>query len=254
MPMFTRRSFASLAAAALLCAGVPAQGAPSFAVISEVAREVSVVTFQESTGSRLGANMRSRIDIPDGALDKVALVAAKKGLEKAAPGAAVWLLAPLPADLFDATQNPAVGDVVKFPADLAQAFQERGTTHLLLFQRFRGEANLKAARETLGSGRVDGLGFFVDSSTPLVIEGTSKLTKGYVAPYVFMRSSLIDAKTGKVLATQVAAEGRVLVEPATMAGTRAWDMFTPQRKIEMLRDGLIGEIEAALPRLMAALP
>jgi hypothetical protein len=251
--MFTRRSFGTLAAAMLLCAGTHAQTAPSFAVISEVAREVSVITFQESTGSRLGANLRSRIDIPEGALDKVALIAAKNGLAKESPGAAVWLLAPMPADLFDAAQNPAPGDVVKFPADLADAFKERGTTHLLLFQRFRGEATLKAARETMGSGRVDGLGFFVDSQTPLVIEGTSKMTKGYVAPYFFMRSSLIDAKTGKVLGTKVSTESRVLVSQQTMSGTRAWDMFTPQRKVEMLRDGLIAEIDAALPALLSTL-
>jgi len=80
--------------ASLTSAGVAsAQGAPrSFAVYSEVAREISVVTFQEATGSRLDTNLVTRIPIPKAALDQTVQVLARQEVGKTDPGGKTWLI------------------------------------------------------------------------------------------------------------------------------------------------------------------
>jgi hypothetical protein len=252
--MTSRRSFVA-AVAALSWAGAHAQTPlpPSFAVYSEAARELNVVLFQQSTGSRLGANNRMGIDIPEGALDKIGLVTVRKALQQAMPVSPVWLIAPLTSDAFDATLNPADGDTIKLPDDFAAAFKERGTTHLLLFQRYRAEARLKAQNDLLGSGRLEGLGYYVDTLQPMRSADNKTIGRGFLAPYVYIRASLVDARSGRVLRTRTAAEGVVLSGPDTMAGTKVWELMTPQRKLEVLRDGYVAEIERLLPELLAGL-
>ena len=124
--MMKRACARGLAAACLWLAGaaIAQPETRSYAVVSEVARQVSVVSFQESTGSRLNANLRERIDVPDGALDKVFLISAQKALKLATPAADIWLLAPADSDFFGLLQTTR-GASVTIPDDLLAALRER---------------------------------------------------------------------------------------------------------------------------------
>lgn len=257
MKAVRRRALAALAA---LLGGLAsattaqAQDKPprAFAVVSEMAREISVVTFQESTGSRLGANMRSRIAIPEGTLDKAALFAARSTLQRAAPGAAVWLMAPLDSDLFGTRQSAAEGELLALPADLAAEMKARGTTHLLLMQRFRGEAQLQAMREFIGTGQLDGVGLYVDRTSKMT-DGDSgaELGRGYIAPYLYLRLSIVDPASGRVLRTQVVKDSRVIASVDGAAGVHPWDFYSPAQKVQMIHDGMVGAIERVVPELVA---
>jgi len=74
--LVSRRCWAALLMSAVASASW-AQGAPrAYAVVSEVARQVRV-SYQPSVG-KLGNNNRvQKIDVPDGALDKVFLLSAQ---------------------------------------------------------------------------------------------------------------------------------------------------------------------------------
>ncbi len=141
-------------AVACLWLAVAANAQPtarSYAVVSEVARQVSVVSFQVSIGSLLNNNLRQRIDVPDGALDKVFLISAQKALKLATPGAEIWLLAPADSDFFGLLQ-PTQGSKVTIPDDLLGALRERKSTHLLVFTRHRDDADLRFLNGSDGSG------------------------------------------------------------------------------------------------------
>ena len=59
-----KKSYARGLAAACLwmaCTAIAQPEPRAYAVVSEVARQVNVVSFQESTGSRLNSNIRQRI-------------------------------------------------------------------------------------------------------------------------------------------------------------------------------------------------
>ncbi len=86
-PSLRRRQ--ALLASALLPA-VPwaaAQGSPPrhYSVLSELARELLVITFQPAVGSNLDANLRQRMPIPGGLIDRTALTMAKAHIDAREP-------------------------------------------------------------------------------------------------------------------------------------------------------------------------
>lgn len=242
-----------LAAAAGGVAAQPAQAAPrSFAVLSEFAREINVVTFQESTGSRLSNNLRSGIPIGNGALEKVALVTTRAAIAKAEPGAGTWLVAPLDSDLFTPTQVFTEGSTVKLPDDLSAEMKNRGNTHLLLLTRLRAEAQLKAVRSREGTGQLEGMGFFLDRITETKNFDTGQLTTGYLAPYMHVRVTLIEAATGRVVAMQRIVQSVVYVNTRSdVRSTDPWAAMQPDEKVRYLATMIERELATAVPALLA---
>ena len=186
--MFFMRLSLRLGVLALLCAGAAhAQTAPrSYAVLSEMAREINLVAFQESIGSRLNNNHRERIEVRDGVLDKFVLTTARARLAGLAPGAGLWLIAPLDTELFPGLQNPAVGSTLKIPEDLMQAMKEQKSTHLLLFTRHRDEADFELSKGGhAGSGAIEGVGFYVDRQFMIEDQVTRTTAAGFLLSAIF---------------------------------------------------------------------
>lgn len=246
-----KRIFLALLAAAACVAPAAAQDAKprSYAVLAEIGREVQVTLFQEATGTRLGNNIVQRLPVTEGVLDKVALVSAKSALGKADPGAPVWLIAPLDSDLFE-WQLPFVeGAKVKMPDDLAAEMARRGTTHLLLFTRLRDAANLRAANARIGTGQLEGVGFYVDKQTEMKNNNTLVNSVGFIAPYMYVRATLVDARTGTIVKMRRIAEGQVIAAARPDQSGDPWNVMTPAEKVRHLGtmiDQQVGEAVAAL--------
>ena len=231
----------------------PLQVPPSYAVISEVARELSVVSFQESTGSRINQNQRQRLPVADGALDKVALITTQQAIKAAAPMASVWLIAPSEAVFFDHLQSLAVGDVMKMPADLAAAFKENRTTHLLLLTRYRSEAEFRFVEMIDSPGPLDGVGLFVERRTKVTNLRTRESGIGFLAPYVYLRATLIDTATAKVLNTRTAKASRIFSAGEAKDGSgNPWEALSSAEKMSTLRDMLTDEVKRLVPQVLAA--
>lgn len=227
--------------------------ARSYAVVSEFAREINVVTFQTSTGTRLNNNLRSSLPIPNGALDKVALMAARQAIQKAEPGAGVWLIAPLDGDLFAATQVFNEGGALKLPDDVAAEMKKRGHSHLILLTRLRAEAELKAVRTSEGTGMLEGLGFFVDRITEGKNVDTGEWNTGFLAPYLHARAVLVEAATGRIAAIQRIKYSVVYANTrADVKGTDPWDVMKPDEKVRYMATTIEREIGTAVPALLAA--
>lgn len=251
-----RRSLVSLLAAAACLVTANATraqaGGPSFAVLSEIAREVRVVTYRPDVGTRLGANQEDRLPLSDGALDKLALVTAKSALQKASPGAPVWLIAPMDSDLFDPLDNFIEGSRLSIPADLAQALKEHGTTRLLLLSRHRAEARLSAAHGKLGSGQIEGVGFFVDHQASMTNQTTLVSSTGFIAPYLYMRATLIDLPGGTVLKSRRILQSSVRAAQQAEQSGDPWNVLSSEQKVRMLADMIVKEVTQAVPALLAS--
>ena len=230
-----------------------AQTAPppprSYAVIAEVARQVSVVSMQPGTGSRLDSNMRQRIDVPDGALDKVFLLSAQAALKRLGPPSSVWLLAPADSDFFP----PSVfvdGATVKMPDDLAASLKERQSTHLLLFTRHRADADLRFLNGSEGSGQLEGLGYYVDMTTPVRIVETNERGNGFLASYAHFRVTLIEVASSRVIRTLSTRANLITpVAGAKAGGTHPWSTLSSAQKMTQLRDLVIREVDRLVPEV-----
>lgn len=254
---FTRTALRGLSTALLACclnatAQIPLPRA--YAVVSEVARQVSVVSFQEGTGSRLNNNIRQRIDVPDGALDKVFLLTAQRALKQATPSGDIWLLAPADTDFFGFVQ-PSVGSSIKIPDDLLQALRERRSTHLLVFTRHRAEADLRFINNSDGTGTLEGLGYYVDHHTKVNWVDAREVGKGYLAAYTHFRATLVEVATQKVVASSASTANTISGPVGSKSGsTHPWESLTPAQKMAQLRDLIDREVGRMVPDLISTKP
>jgi len=232
-------------------ASATAQDKRSFAVISELARDVSVVTAQPGSIAQAGPNPVARLAIPEGTLDKVVLLTAKTAIANAEAGAPVWLVAPLDTDLFGPEQSLSEGATAKLPADLAAAMASRGSTHLLLVTRFRGEARLPLRGVQMGTGTLEGLGFYIDRYTPLPAVDGGADVPGFLAPYLYARAVLIDARSGRVLRTRRIGEGKIIANVRSTPPADPWNLLSPTDKVQRLSDLIVDDLGALMPVLLA---
>lgn len=221
----------------------------SYSVLSELARELLVVTFQPPIGSNLDANRRQMMPIPGGTIDRAALSLAKLKISKIEPGARVFTFQPLGSDVFDSRQNFAEGSNPGVPPDLQAVLRQQGSTHLLLLTRYQADASIQFERARLGSGRLEGLGFYLDNQTEVDRTGSVN-GRGFLATFVYLRATLIDATTGRVVRSQVYARGTPVPASAAATTTNPWDALDASQKVKMLTGMLDEALDTVIPSVL----
>jgi len=235
----------ALALAALafpaLAAAQPA--APRVAALSLVGDRLLVVGSQMSTGSRLDRNAREVVALPDDGLD--------------IPGLDIVPIRsrdPAVRSLHDevVAGNRSLRDLAE---RVAPTLAPQGITHLLVLTRHRGEARIRVTDGAIGIGRLEGLGVYVDRWSRLRTAdagGSSGL--GFLAPFAYIRASLVDLRTLAVLGEEVSALAEALLTVETGQGVHPWDTLTAAEKSAALERYTARGLEAALPALLAKLP
>lgn len=228
-----------------------AQTPRSYAVVSEFARDLNVVFNQESTGTRLGNDIRKVLKMPDGALDKVALLAARDQIRKIAPGSSTWLVAPMETDLLGRLRSYDTGDSLELPADIADEMKKRACTHLLLMTRLRAEGELQMADSRERTPALEGVGFYVNRNARMRNVDSGEFTYGYLAPFMYARLVLIDAATSRVSSARSVRRALVYVNTRKDVDTSdPWMTLTNEEKGPYLASMIQDELAAALPPLL----
>ena len=114
-------------------------GSPAarFALLPLVGRQLDIVSFRESVGSRTDGDDHAPLRDPDGQFDRVAAQGLAAALRRAWPESAADALdADLP-DVVAATRDAGAGDVLALPPADARDIASGGTTHLLLVLPWR---------------------------------------------------------------------------------------------------------------------
>jgi hypothetical protein len=255
-PRARRRAFVAALLTAAIGAGLAdtaaAQSPRSYAVVSEMARDVTVIIRQPAVGSRLTNNAVSRIPIAQGLLDKFVLNNTRAVLATDAPGARVFLVAPLDSDLFEGMQSVFEGSRIKIAADIAEAFKSQGSTHLILFSRHREEGQVQFDNGGEATGPLEGLGFYLDRSTNVINRAQGQAGRGYLAPYLHARATLVELPSGKVLRTLEIREAAPYTNTRADAETvDSWDSLSSNDKVRVLLELLERQVGKSLKTLLA---
>jgi hypothetical protein len=240
-----------LAAIAGLMLGAAAHAAPSYAVLSLVGDKLDIVTYQPVTGSQLDPNSHTALPMPQDELDVAALRAINRSLKAAVPGAQVALLAASTAADFEGQDRLFSGSRVTLPPEIDAAVRREGATTLLLVTKHQGEAHLQAWNDKLGSGRISGLGFYLDGNKWIRNRDTNLSSLGYLAPFVYVDVSVVDVASGTVSRRTTIEAGRVVDAGHNTAGANAWEGLTAAEKVSMLTGLLTEQLQAAVPPLLA---
>lgn len=228
-----------------------AQSPRSFAVVSELAREVNVVIYQPAIGSRLGNNMTDRIAMPQGVLDKFVLNHTRNLLAKEAPGSRVFLVAPLDVDLFENMQSVVAGQSINVPADAMEAFKSQGSTHLIVYSKHRSPTAIRFGNRTDGTGSLEGLGFYIDRTVEVTSREDRQTGNGYLAPYLHARATLVDLASRKVVRTVEIREATAVANVRQDAkSTDAWDALSPNDKVRRLLEVLDRQVSLSVKQLL----
>ena len=228
--------------------------ARKYAVLSLVGDALNVVTYFRHTAGGVDPLSRESLPLPGPALDNAALLAAEDALRKSDPRASVVLLAPSSRALYTEQQGLFDGTRLKLPGELGAALHGSGATHLVLLTKHRGEARLRTAIGNVGSGKLEGLGFYVDRQMRLRRGDTGESGQGFVAPFVYVRCSLVDVATLAVQREEIAMAAEAYSAARSTATANPWDALTPAQKVSIIRQMLVAEVGRAVPALVQRTP
>lgn len=224
-----------------------------YAVLSLVGDKLLVVQREMSTGSRLDRNSRVYVDLPDSAIDRAVTLAVDDALRQADPGSAPILLAARDPKLYAASASAAdrTDGVARVFEAVRPILANSQATHLLLVTKHRHRAMLRLRDGHVGTGFLEGVGFYVDHGSLARGVETNEGERGFIAPFTYLRIALVEIATGKV----VAEERVVGSEAATFVGNAhigdAWHALTDQDKVSRLTRVIREETARAVPMVLA---
>ena len=241
--------FALLVAAAALCAHAETK---RYAVLSLVGDRLLVVEREMSTGSRLDRNLRRFVGVPDRALDNSMLLAIDDAIRSSDAAAATILLASKDPALYSAAARAlgGTGDTERIYEAVKPMLTGTNATHLVLVTKQRHQAMLRLRDGLVGSGYLEGLGFYVDYGTLSRSVDTNEPERGFIAPFIYVNVALIEVTTGKVVAEERILGSAPYTTPDANIGD-AWGALTAQQKADRLTEVMRAETGRVIPQLLA---
>ena len=235
----------------MLIAGVAQAQTRSYAVVSLVGDKLDVVTYQMATGSITDRNEHNSIPVTDGYFDDAAMLAADDAIGRIDAKAKITMLSASPPSWYAGQYRFFNGNKIALPVELTAAMRGEGATHLLLITKFRSDARLQAASSKLGSGKLEGLGFYMDRDMPMISSDTQESSDGFLAAYVYVRLSLIDLATSTVIRDRTTTASEMRATIPGKAVMHPWRAMTPQEKVTTVGNILRKEIARLVPDLIA---
>lgn len=226
---------------------------PNVAVMSLIGDRISTEVFTRTTGSKVDGNRKVLMPIDNPVFEQEAILAANAAFKLLRPGVKTTLMVTPDKGLYQA-QNDMFESVDSNKDNriyLASLLKNRAATQLILITKHRSYAEFKLEHGHVGSGRIEGLGFYMDNETRLLNTRSLAMGNGFVAAYVYVKVRLIDAETLEVLKEVIVKEsdlnGNFSITSPQLA---AWDSITSQQKITRLNEVIAGAICEAIPKLL----
>jgi len=222
-----------------------------YAVLSLIGDGMLISEWVPATGARLDNNQKQFIPISEGVFDKAALLSINSALKRIDATATPVLLFARERSLYEA-QNRMLdgnGKSVDLLEHVRALLRGSSATHLILVTKLRHEARLKMADQTVGSGTLEGVGFYIDSSMKTVFRDSREMGSGLLAPFAYFRVELIDLSRNEVVSEQ-----RVVASTTTSARStsaeHAWNALSGSDKVRVLREMVTEEAAAVIPKLL----
>jgi hypothetical protein len=247
-------------ACTLLLAAAQAHAAgsepPRYAMLSLIGDKLDIVVYRMQTGSNIEQNRHEAFPINDPLFDNTAVSAAADAVRKVVPGAELVALNSRSAALFEKQRElfDERDSKVSLPDAIKTALQEQKATHLILITKHRDDARLAFRDRYDGSGKLEGLGYYIDGVTFTETNpGEGDTTgRGYLAPYAYMKVSLIDAQTSKLIGKQIVKASKALSVARAKDSANPWDTLTSEQKVRIMDQMVRREITRVVLELLKA--
>ena len=209
---------------------------PCYAMLSLIGDKLDIVSYQTQIGSNIERNLHEALLIKDPLFDNEAASAAGEAVRRLIPGAALVVLNSRSTALFEKQRElfEEQDSSIALPDAIKAALKREDATYLILITKHRDGAEFAFSNRTDGSGKLEGLGYYIDN-TVLTRPGEGGETgRGFLAPYVYMKVTLIDAKTSKVLGKRNVKSSQPVSGSRAIASTNPWDALTTEQKVRII--------------------
>jgi hypothetical protein len=222
----------------------------TYAVISLIGDKISVVGHRATVGSTIDRNRQGALAVQGRALDDTAVLAASDAISRFDPRASIVMLAssdPTLYELQDELFEPQQRSRALLTSAIRDPIQGQHATHLILIRKHRADAALRMQVQYVGSGKIEGVGFYVDPTLPTRNLETNELGSGFLATFAYIKVTLVDANTMAVIREQTVEESATML---TGKSLNPLDALTPTQKTAALRSMIIkataGGVKAVL--------
>lgn len=249
----TLLSVLSLAVSIVIMTSATAQADPvpkKYAIASLIGDGFTIVTYRRSVGSHLDQNAHDRIATNSPALDHTAMLATDDAVHKVMPNAATLMLAASAPSAYASAANLFDDKRFLAPEWLAPSLQSEHATHLILITKLKAETNIRFADGNVGTGKLEGVGFYVDHQLRTQRLDTGESGNGFLAPFAYIKVSLIDLASGTVIKEQRIAASRVRTTAHSKDAVDASDALTPIQKLKVMQSMLKNEIGKAVGEVL----
>ncbi len=223
----------------------------TYAVMSLIGDRISVVGHQDTVGSHTDMNKKETIALDGHVLDNVAMKAVSDAIKRLDAPATVVLLAASDPKLYEMQDKLFEQKDGSAPLldSLKSLLRDQHATHLIPITKHRDEAALRMSAGYVGSGRIEGVGFYLDASYNY--RGLPS-AKGFLAPFAYLKITLVDAKDMDVVREKVAENSYSVGTVRAKGSLNPWDAMTSKEKVSAMRTVINRAIANAMPEVIGA--
>jgi hypothetical protein len=221
----------------------------TYAVLSFVGDRLLITQAMGETGTRVDRNVRQYAATGSDALDKVALRAVKAGVGRVDVAAKVETLsASNPRFYVAANTAMEQGGIGALVPILRPDLRDISASHWILVTKHRGDARVPLQEGTIGSGQMEGLGFYIDRFRRVQLMESGAGAEGILVPFAYLHFALVDGATGAVLRE---LDEMMSTTVARQSATHPWDTLTADEKVAYLERLIRSAADDAIPKLLA---
>jgi hypothetical protein len=219
------------------------------AILSLIGDVMTVDTYRPRINTGIDSNRQESIPVGSPVFDHAAIFAASDALAALMPASSVSAL-PVPVAGSGSDPNRLLADGPIPPANaLVASLRQSGFSHLLLLSKYRGLAHLQLKDIAVGSGHLRGIGFYIDHNMGTKNSDTGETGQGFIAPYVYIRLTLVDLATLDVRGEQTISASETWSASRNEKGFDPWGAITPEQKVASLKRLIEVNVSAAVPKL-----
>ena len=225
----------------------PADGPQKYIVLSRIGDALSIVGYRPTVGSRLDTNAHDTILTPEHTFDRVALGAAERALHRAMPAASVTMLGSTSSEPYPDREAFIDDHRLTSPAWLDQAIAGCACDRLVLITKYSSDARVHGRDSSYGSGKLSGLGFYIDRDLRTRRGDTGERGRGFISPFVYIAVTLVDTRDRQVLAQRVVTASRMVSAARSTESADPWEALSADEKSR----AITGIIEREVPKSIA---
>ncbi len=229
--------------------------AETYVILSLVGDQLTIVTQRATTGTHLDMNGYQRVQNADPALDDFAAKVADAVIARERPDAGSVTIRAADAGVYkirDSWVDADLTGVGELVSDIKGKLPPITDARLLLITPYRDQPKLLTTKSELGTGKVSGLGFYVDTDTWMGISETNQQkARGYLGLFANFQLVLIDLESGKVAGQERVVLGTTR-SSAQAPDRTSWNALTAAQKMRVLMSLMKQGIEQSLPGMLGS--